>query len=87
MKDSLPPYDVLDRILKLYIEDLKSPQEIADRYGFDLQLVKDIALHVDRNEYKRSNLHRAEDYVAGFRIWPAVSHRAEVYSIRGRGPR
>jgi NAD+ synthase (glutamine-hydrolysing) len=52
-EDSLPPYDVLDRILKLYIEDLKSPQEIADRYGFDLQLVKDIALRVDRNEYKR----------------------------------
>jgi NAD+ synthase (glutamine-hydrolysing) len=52
-EDSLPPYDVLDRILKLYIEDLKSPQEIADRYGFDLQLVKDIALLVDRNEYKR----------------------------------
>jgi NAD+ synthetase len=52
-EDSLPSYDVLDRILKLYIEDLKSPQEIADRYGFDLQLVKDIALHVDRNEYKR----------------------------------
>jgi NAD+ synthase (glutamine-hydrolysing) len=52
-EDSLPPYDVLDRILKLYIEDLKSPEEIADRYGFDLKLVKDIALHVDRNEYKR----------------------------------
>jgi len=52
-EDSLPPYDVLDRILKLYIEDLKSPQEIADRYGFDLQLVRDVALHVDRNEYKR----------------------------------
>lgn len=52
-EDSLPPYDVLDRILKLYIEDLKSPQEIADRYDFDLKLVKDIALLVDRNEYKR----------------------------------
>jgi NAD+ synthase (glutamine-hydrolysing) len=52
-EDSLPPYDVLDRILKAYIEDLKSPQEIADKYGFDLQLVKDIALMVDRNEYKR----------------------------------
>jgi NAD+ synthase (glutamine-hydrolysing) len=52
-EDSLPPYDVLDRILKLYIEDLKNPQEIADRYGFELRLVKDIALLVDRNEYKR----------------------------------
>jgi NAD+ synthase (glutamine-hydrolysing) len=52
-EDSLPPYDVLDRILKAYIEDLHSPQEIADHYGFDLQLVRDIALHVDRTEYKR----------------------------------
>jgi NAD+ synthase (glutamine-hydrolysing) len=52
-EDSLPPYDVLDRILKAYIEDLRSPLEIADHYGFDLQLVKDIALLVDRNEYKR----------------------------------
>src|SRR5881409_240905 len=52
-EDSLPPYDVLDRILKAYIEDLHSPQEIADHYGFDLNLVRDIALHVDRNEYKR----------------------------------
>jgi NAD+ synthase (glutamine-hydrolysing) len=52
-EDSLPPYDVLDRILKSYIEDLRSPQEIADHYGFDLRLVQDIALRVDRNEYKR----------------------------------
>jgi NAD+ synthase/NAD+ synthase (glutamine-hydrolysing) len=52
-EDSLPPYDVLDRILKAYIEDLHSPQEIADHYGFDVKLVRDIALRVDRNEYKR----------------------------------
>jgi len=52
-EDSLPPYDVLDRILKAYIEDLRSPQEIADHYGFNLKLVRDIALLVDRNEYKR----------------------------------
>jgi NAD+ synthase (glutamine-hydrolysing) len=52
-EDTLPPYDVLDRILKSYIEDLKSPQEIADHYGFDLKLVRDIAILVDRSEYKR----------------------------------
>ena len=52
-EDSLPPYDVLDRILKAYIEDLRSPQEIADHYGFDLKLVRDIAILVDRSEYKR----------------------------------
>jgi len=52
-EDSLPPYDVLDRILKAYIEDLRSPQEIADKYGFELKMVREIALLVDRTEYKR----------------------------------
>lgn len=51
--DSLPPYDVLDRILKAYIEDVNSPEEIADRLGYDLELVRSIAIKVDRNEYKR----------------------------------
>jgi len=52
-EDSLPPYAVLDRILKAYIEDLHSPQEISEHYGFDLKLVREIALLVDRSEYKR----------------------------------
>jgi NAD+ synthetase len=52
-EDSLPPYDVLDRILKAYIEDLHSPQEIADHYGFEIKMVRGIATLVDRNEYKR----------------------------------
>jgi len=52
-QDSLPPYDVLDKILKAYIEDVKSPEEIADILRFDIALVRSIALKVDRNEYKR----------------------------------
>ncbi len=52
-QDSLPPYDVLDRILKSYIEDVQSPDEIAAHYGFDVELVRSIARKVDRNEYKR----------------------------------
>jgi NAD+ synthase (glutamine-hydrolysing) len=52
-QDSLPPYDVLDRILKAYVEDLRCPQEIADQYGFSLDLVREIVRKVDRNEYKR----------------------------------
>jgi NAD+ synthase/NAD+ synthase (glutamine-hydrolysing) len=52
-EDSLPPYDVLDRILKAYIEDLRSPQEISDKYGFDLKMVRQIAMQVDLTEYKR----------------------------------
>jgi len=51
--DSLPPYEVLDRILKAYIEEVKCPEEIAVETGFDLELVRNIAALVDRNEYKR----------------------------------
>jgi NAD+ synthase (glutamine-hydrolysing) len=52
-QDSLPPYEVLDRILKAYIEDVKSPEQIATQCGFDIDLVRSIAAKVDRNEYKR----------------------------------
>ncbi|MDE3197928.1 MAG: NAD+ synthase [Acidobacteriota bacterium] len=51
--DSLPPYDVLDAILRLYVEEFKGVKEIADELSLPLGLVKDIALKVDRNEYKR----------------------------------
>jgi NAD+ synthase (glutamine-hydrolysing) len=52
-QDSLPPYEILDRILKAYIEDVKSPEEIAAECNFDLDLVRLIAGKFDRNEYKR----------------------------------
>jgi NAD+ synthase/NAD+ synthase (glutamine-hydrolysing) len=52
-EDSLPPYPVLDCVLKAYIEDLLCPEQIAEKYGFALKLVREIALLVDRNEYKR----------------------------------
>jgi NAD+ synthase/NAD+ synthase (glutamine-hydrolysing) len=51
--DSLPPYEVLDRILKAYIEEVKAPEQIATELGFDRKLVREIAMLVDRNEYKR----------------------------------
>jgi NAD+ synthase (glutamine-hydrolysing) len=51
--DSLPPYEVLDQILKGYIEDGKSVAQIAEDNGSSLGLVKDIINKVDRNEYKR----------------------------------
>jgi NAD+ synthase (glutamine-hydrolysing) len=51
--DTLPPYEVLDKILKAYVEDLKSVEEIAAHYEFPIALVRDIASRVDRNEYKR----------------------------------
>jgi NAD+ synthase (glutamine-hydrolysing) len=52
-QDSLPPYEILDQILKAYIEELKCPEEIAAEFGFDIGLVRSIAAKFDRNEYKR----------------------------------
>jgi NAD+ synthetase len=52
-QDTLPDYDTLDRILKAYVEDVRSPEEIADHFGYPLQLVQSVALKVDQNEYKR----------------------------------
>jgi len=51
-QDDLPPYDVLDPILKGYIENLKCPAELV-RMGFDADIVKQVVAKVDRNEYKR----------------------------------
>ncbi len=51
--DSLPEYDLLDGILRLYVEEYKTPIEIANELGVDEELVTSIALKVDRNEYKR----------------------------------
>ena len=51
--DSLPEYDVLDGILKAYIENYASPQTIAESLHLPVTLVRDIINKVDRNEYKR----------------------------------
>jgi NAD+ synthase (glutamine-hydrolysing) len=51
-QDTLPPYDVLDEILKLYIEQWKETDEIVAA-GFDRKLVERILLLVDTNEFKR----------------------------------
>ncbi len=51
-QDKLPPYDMLDRILKAYIEDDKGYKAIVDM-GFDPLVVKDILNMVDNSEYKR----------------------------------
>jgi NAD+ synthase (glutamine-hydrolysing) len=51
-EDSLPPYDVLDRILEGYVErDLGREELIAD--GLDPEVVDEVIRMVDRAEYKR----------------------------------
>jgi NAD+ synthetase len=51
--DSLPAYDVLDPILRAYIEENQSPRRIAGEQNLPLDLVRNIITKVDRNEYKR----------------------------------
>lgn len=51
-QDSLPPYDVLDAILKGYVEEGLSRGDLAAQ-GFAAGVVNDIARKVDLNEYKR----------------------------------
>jgi NAD+ synthase (glutamine-hydrolysing) len=51
-EDSLPPYHVLDAILKRYIEMGESSAEIIDA-GYSEEVVRDVIRKVDLNEYKR----------------------------------
>ena len=50
--DSLPPYDVLDPILRAYVEEDRSVDEIVSD-GFEHDLVARVARMVDAAEYKR----------------------------------
>ena len=51
--DSLPPYDVLDPIVRAYIEDYSSAEEIVRSQGVELELVRKVIRLVELSEYKR----------------------------------
>ncbi len=51
-QDSLPPYEILDAILKGYVEDGLSRRDLVAQ-GFDEAVVNDVVRKVDLNEYKR----------------------------------
>jgi NAD+ synthase/NAD+ synthase (glutamine-hydrolysing) len=51
--DSLPEYEVLDQILRAYVENNDAPEQIADSLHLPVELVREIVNKVDRNEYKR----------------------------------
>ena len=52
-QDTLPPYEILDPILQLYVEENLSVGEIVGR-GFDEGTVRWVQRRVDLNEYKRA---------------------------------
>jgi len=51
-QDSLPPYDFLDKILKMYLEEYKEYNEIVEKLG-EPETVKRVLRMVDLNEFKR----------------------------------
>ncbi len=60
-QDTLPPYDVLDEILRLYVEENLSARDII-AHGFDEKTVRWVQRRVDLNEYKR------EQAAPGFKV-------------------
>ncbi len=60
--DSLPPYEVLDEIIRRYVEAKQSRSTIVQQTGFDQSLVDRITRLIDINEYKR------KQYAVGIKV-------------------
>lgn len=73
--DSLPEYDVLDAILKAYLEDQRSREEIIS-LGFEEEIIDHVLRLVDLNEHKRyqaaPGLKLTEKAFGVGRRWPIV---------------
>jgi NAD+ synthase (glutamine-hydrolysing) len=70
-QDSLPPYDLLDAVLKRIIEDNLSPDDIV-REGFDKAVVSRVTRALDLSEYKRRQM------APGLKVTPKAFGGAEV---------
>lgn len=55
-QDSLPEYDVLDRVIQLYVEAKQGPESIIHTTNFDAELVYALCAMIDRAEFKRFQL-------------------------------
>jgi NAD+ synthase (glutamine-hydrolysing) len=51
-QDSLPPYEILDAIMEMYVEYDQSPLDILNA-GYKIEDVRRVVTLIDRNEYKR----------------------------------
>ena len=52
-QDDLPPYEMLDRILGLYVVDRLSGEEIVQKTGYSLGVVGDVIRRIETSEFKR----------------------------------
>lgn len=51
--DTLPEYEIIDNVLKEYVEEHRSPEDISQQYHYPLELVQDLIRRIHFNEYKR----------------------------------
>lgn len=77
-EDSLPPYHILDPILKAYIEEQKSVEAIVGQ-GFDRAVVEKVVRMVNLNEFKRKQMTigpKVTTKAFGFgRRWPIAARQ------------
>jgi NAD+ synthase (glutamine-hydrolysing) len=78
--DALPPYPLLDAILRAYVEEHRSVGEIAG-LGFAADVVRRVAGMVDRSEYKRAQA------APGIRSRPGLRRRTAHADRRQDQPR
>lgn len=76
-QDSLPPYEVLDAIMRLYMEEDRSPAEIAAA-GYEAADVNRVVRLIRINEYKRRQA------PVGIRVTPRAFGRDWRYPITSR---
>ncbi|BDH58163.1 NAD+ synthase [Tsukamurella sp. PLM1] len=75
--DSLPDYDILDDILRRYVEQDQGVAEIAEA-GYEPELIRKVARLVDRAEYKR------RQYPLGPKVTPKAFGRDRRMPITNR---
>jgi NAD+ synthase (glutamine-hydrolysing) len=76
-QDSLPPYEVLDRVLAAYVEEDRGRDQIAAD-GVPAEIVDEVIAMVDRSEYKRRQA------PPGIRITPKAFGRDRRLPITNR---
>ncbi|MFN3995677.1 MAG: NAD(+) synthase, partial [bacterium] len=52
-QDTLPPYEILDKIIKMYVEKNYSPNYISEKLGLDIKYLEKILRTLENAEYKR----------------------------------
>jgi NAD+ synthetase len=73
-QDTLPPYEILDTILRAYIEENLSVPEIVEKHKLDAELVRETIRRVNNAEYKRQQ------------AAPALKVTAKAFGIGRRYP-